>query len=176
VGIPIKKKICKGCETKQFIFSKGLCSFCAGKNKPYSISRSTISLGKNKKPITKQTSKNKEKRKTERAGYGEFFQKMIQRIIDERICCENCGNQLTGHVSECAHIVSKSKHPEVATVEDNILFLCGLFSDNSCHANFDSSLSKRATLFCFSAAKEKYKLFKHLVTTYSKERSQLEDE
>lgn len=79
-----------------------------------------------------------ERRKEERKGFAEFFQKHIQVIKRSRSCCEECGSRLQGHVSEIAHILPKGYFKSIATNDLNVIYLCGMYSDNQCHTNFDS--------------------------------------
>lgn len=154
-----KKKICKTCKKETYLFSKGNCQKCA----------SVLYANK----ITKVTEKNKQLRKEKRTGFTEFFARHINIIKNENRICQECGAKLFGLTGEVAHILSKSKFPEIAVNDDNILYLC--FFGHSCHAEYDSSLSHRYTMNVFSTALEKYKLFKHLIINHSKERDLFED-
>ena len=84
-----------------------------------------------------------EKRKAERAGFAEFFQKHIQVIKDTKASCEECGNKLKGHVSEVAHILPKGTYKSVATNDKNVIYLCGMYSSNQCHTNFDTFTAEK---------------------------------
>lgn len=86
----------------------------------------------------KYSKKGWEKRKQERAGYAEFFIKHVSNIKKTQACCAECGARLKGHVSEVAHILPKSTFKSVATNDDNVIYLCGMYSSNQCHTNFDS--------------------------------------
>lgn len=77
-----------------------------------------------------------EKRKLERACLPEFFKKHIE--IAKSKFCEECGNRLSGHVSEIAHVIPKQYFKSVMCLDINVLYLCGMFSDNQCHANYDN--------------------------------------
>lgn len=79
-----------------------------------------------------------EKRKAEREGYTEFFQKHIKIIKETKACCRECGERLKGHVSEIAHILPKSYFKSIATNDDNVMYLCGMYSSKQCHTNFDT--------------------------------------
>lgn len=158
-----KKKICKTCGKEEYIFSKGNCKVCASRDYANKASEKP----KKKYTIPKTTEKNKAKRKDERAGYGDFFAKHISIIINEGRVCQECGARLQGLTGEVAHILSKSKSPEVATNDDNVLYLC--FYGNSCHTLFDSNLYNRKYMDVFPLAVEKYNSFKHLVTSHSRE-------
>lgn len=90
----------------------------------------------------KYSEKGWNKRKTEREGYAEFFQKHISIIKDTRACCEECGAKLKGNVSEIAHILPKNLFKSIATNDDNVIYLCGMYSENECHSKFDDSKLK----------------------------------
>lgn len=79
-----------------------------------------------------------EKRKLERAGFAEFFIKHIENIKKTKACCRECKARLKGHVSEVAHVLPKSTFKSIATNDDNVIYLCGMYSSTQCHANFDT--------------------------------------
>lgn len=83
-----------------------------------------------------------EKRKAEREGYAEFFQKHINIIKNTNACCAECGDKLKGNVSEIAHILPKNLFKSIATNNDNVIYLCGMYSTNECHNKFDDSKLK----------------------------------
>lgn len=91
--------------------------------------------------IKRYSKKGLEKRKEERKDFPEFFQKHIE--IAKNKYCEECGEKLKGHVSEIAHVLNKSYYKSISTDDDNIVYLCGLFSNNQCHSNFDSFDNKK---------------------------------
>jgi hypothetical protein len=76
------------------------------------------------------------KRKEERACLPCFFKQHIE--IAKTKCCEECGTKLKGHVSEIAHVVPKQYFKSVMCSDVNVLYLCGMFSDKQCHANYDN--------------------------------------
>lgn len=86
--------------------------------------------------IKKYSKKGLEKRKQERECLLEFFQKHIE--IARGKCCEECGNKLKGSVTEIAHVLPKNYFKSVMCSDLNVLYLCGLYSENSCHNNFDN--------------------------------------
>lgn len=88
--------------------------------------------------MKRYSSKGLEKRKEERKTFPEFFQKHIQHIRDNNLCCEECGAKLRGDVSEIAHILPKSMFKSIATDDRNVLYLCGMWSDSQCHSNYDN--------------------------------------
>jgi hypothetical protein len=77
-----------------------------------------------------------DKRKTERECLPEFFKKHIE--IAKKKCCEECGTKLKGHISEIAHILPKGYFKSVMCNDLNVNYLCGLYSNNNCHNNFDN--------------------------------------
>ena len=158
-----KKKICKECKNEDYIFSKGRCKSCAQKS--YGGIKSTP---KPIKAITAKTAKKKKERSKERVP---FFKQQIEYIIEKGIKCEECGTPLHGGVDEVAHILSKSKHPEVETNKDNIVYLCGAFSENQCHYNFDKK--DRTVMKVFNLAKERYNLIKDRVKKETNETREL---
>jgi hypothetical protein len=86
----------------------------------------------------KYSKKGWERRKKLREGYSEFFMKHVASINNGRCCCAECGTRLKGHVSEIAHILPKGAFPSVATNDDNVIYLCGMYSERQCHTNFDN--------------------------------------
>ena len=106
-----------------------------------------------------------EKRKQERAGYAEFFQSHVKNIKDTKACCAECGTRLKGHVSEVAHILPKSYFKSIATNDDNVVYLCGMYSSNQCHTNFDNfSIEKFQEMLVFNKVAEIFKELELLVT------------
>lgn len=79
-----------------------------------------------------------EKRKKDREGYKEFFEKCIEKIKSEKLRCAECGSQLQGNVSEIAHVLPKSYFKSIATNDLNWLPMCGQYSTSQCHTNFDN--------------------------------------
>lgn len=86
--------------------------------------------------IRRYSKKGLEKRKLERECLPEFFKKHIE--IAKTKCCENCGEKLKGNVTEIAHVLPKQYFKSVMCSDLNVLYLCGLYSDNNCHNNFDN--------------------------------------
>jgi hypothetical protein len=86
--------------------------------------------------IRKYSKKGLEKRKTERDCLPEFFKKHIE--IAKTKYCENCGEQLKGNATEIAHILPKQYFKSVICSDLNVLYLCGIYSINNCHYNFDN--------------------------------------
>lgn len=87
--------------------------------------------------IRKYSKKGLEKRKSERECLPEFFKKHIE--IAKNSYCAECGNKLKGNVTEIAHILPKQYFKSIMCNDLNVLYLCGLYSDNDCHSKFDNS-------------------------------------
>ncbi len=159
-----KKKICKSCQTEQFLFSKGRCKSCASKE--------------DSKPIKKQTEKNKIAKKAKRDLLAPFFEKHENIIKSKGLCCQECGNKLVASYWEVAHVLSKTKYKSVMTDDDNVLYLCaGLNGEKNCHKKFDSeqnNLEKLKTYSIFALLKERYNLLKDKVTERGRELEILE--
>lgn len=88
--------------------------------------------------MKRYSSKTLEQRKEERKAFPEFFQKHIQIIKENKLCCEECGERLKGDISEIAHILPKSTFKSIATNDNNVLYLCGMWSVSQCHSNYDN--------------------------------------
>lgn len=86
--------------------------------------------------MKKYSQKGLEKRRQERECLPEFFLYHIE--IAKNKFCEECGNKLTGHSSEIAHVLPKQYFKSVMCDNLNVLYLCGMFSDKQCHTNFDT--------------------------------------
>ena len=114
-------------------------------------------LEKAPKVKSDQTRRTEKARVEQRKDYPEFFKKHIE-IARGRRCLE-CGKALSGNSTEIAHIIMKSRNPELAILDENILYLCG----DMCHHKFDSSMEKRKEMKCFDLSVERYKLLKPLL-------------
>jgi len=86
--------------------------------------------------MKKYSKKGLEKRKAERECLPQFFEQHTK--LAKMFKCEECGAQLTGHVSEIAHILPKQYFKSIMCNNLNVLYLCGMFSNNQCHNNFDN--------------------------------------
>ena len=86
--------------------------------------------------IKKYSQKSLDKRKLDRACLEEFFKRHIE--IAKSKFCEECESKLKGNVSEIAHVIPKQYFKSVMCSDLNILYLCGLYSDNNCHSNYDN--------------------------------------
>ena len=110
-----------------------------------------------KSEISDKTKRTRSIRAEIRKDYPDFFKKHIE-IARGRRCLE-CGKALSGNSTEIAHIIMKSRNPELAILDENILYLCG----DMCHHKFDSSMEKRKEMKCFDLSVERYKLLKPLL-------------
>ena len=142
-------------------FGKKACPKCA--------SEQNVQKEKKIYKIKNRTDKTTEKRKEERKDYPEFFNWHIQNIKENNLSCENCGDKLKGDSSNVCHLISKSSNPEIATLDDNIIYLCGLFSKNNCHSVFDNSFESREKMNVFPLAVEKFNKFKNQLIRITKE-------
>lgn len=120
------KKICKGCHTEQYIFSKGRCQRCANSQDSKPLSRSSF--------IPKQTQKNKEYRKSQSAIRDVFFEHHIGlcRYSEENgepIYSPNRGN--------ICHLFYKRTYKSVQANLNNFVYLT---LDQ--HTRFDNLLDK----------------------------------
>lgn len=100
------------------------------------------------KTISDKTRRTQEARKEQRKDYPEFYQKHVE--IASKMHCEECGKKLTGNSTEIVHILSKEKNPEIATNDDNIIYLCW-----ECHNLFDKSRTARHQMKVFDWAQSK---------------------
>lgn len=74
--------------------------------------------------MRKYSKKGLERRKKDREGYKEFFEKHIDIIKQGRLSCEECGVKLRGSVREIAHVLPKSYFKSISTDDENIIYLC----------------------------------------------------
>jgi hypothetical protein len=119
-----KKKVCKNCNTEQYLFSKGRCQRCATieDNKP--LKRGSV--------INTQTEKNKLYRKSQSAIRDTYFEYHIA----------NCRSSEHSGVSilfptraNCCHLFDKARHP---SVQANLINYVYLTLDE--HTRFDQLL------------------------------------
>lgn len=151
----VKLYSCNNCGKKVRIRSKGLCPACRAKQ-----------LNKKPKLRSKKTIRQRE-------GYSDFFKRHVFYIKSHNICCQNCGDKLRGEVSEVAHILSKRNFGEVATKDWNVLYLCGMFSENRCHDRFDKDLATRKGMKVFKKACEVVQLHRDEIKHINNELLQL---
>lgn len=142
-------------------FGKMACAKCAKEH--------DIQKEKKVYRIKKRTEKTNEKRSEERKDFPDFFKKHINYIKENNICCQECGDRLRGDSSNVCHLVSKSSNPEIATNNNNIIYLCGLYSKNNCHALFDSNFKNRENMKVFPLAVSKFNLFRYEIINITNE-------
>ena len=119
-----KKKICKNCQTEQYIFSKGRCQRCATieDNKPL----------KRGSTIKKQTEKNKANRKSQSAIRDVYFDYHIRNCRSS----EHSGTIIFFPTrANCCHLFDKARHP---SVQGNLINCVYLTLDE--HTRFDQLL------------------------------------
>ena len=102
--------------------------------------------------MKKYSKKGLERRKAERECLPEFFQKHIE--IAKTKYCEECGAKLKGNISEIAHRLPKSFFKSIMCDDDNVVYLCGMYSNNMCHSKYDGTNEQLQSLNIFSAEKE----------------------
>lgn len=111
----------------------------------------------------KYSKKGLEKRKAERECLPLFFQKHIE--IAKTKCCEECNAKLTGNVSEIAHILPKQYFKSIMCSDLNILYLCGMWSENQCHSLFDNSVQEKVKqMKIFPKVQEVFKQLEGVIT------------
>lgn len=93
-----KKKICKGCNTEQYLFSKGYCQRCAPKKQ------------------IKKTNKNAKRNQ-------DFYDKAL--LESEGKDCENCGCPIPfPSATNVSHIVTKGSNSFLRSHPLNYFYLC----------------------------------------------------
>ena len=113
--------------------------------------------------IRRYSKKGLEKRKAERECLPEFFQKHIE--IAKTKYCEECGSKLKGNASEIAHILPKNYFKSVMCNDLNVLYLCGLYSDNNCHYKLDNFPQEKVIeMKIFPRIKELYPKLRSVIT------------
>jgi DNA-directed RNA polymerase subunit RPC12/RpoP len=111
------------------------------------------------------TTKNREKRKAERARLPMFFENAIIDL-EEKPMCQNCGHKINTRyepIRNIAHILPKSKYKSVMAHPQNFIFLCSSKDREDgldCHHRFDNSIRSIPNMLCFGPAKKKFEIFK----------------
>ena len=119
-----KKKICKNCQTEQYIFSKGRCQRCATIEDSKPLKRGTT--------IKKQTEKNKVNRKSQSAIRDVYFDYHIRNCRSS----EHSGTIIFFPTrANCCHLFDKARHP---SVQGNLINCVYLTLDE--HTRFDQLL------------------------------------
>ena len=147
MGIPRKKKICKGCGKEKYLFGHGMCKFCYQKDRAKNISRKPIRKSRMKKSSTTNTFKSS-------SGYrytkeqidkniAEAKQKKKEQFFDKHgyYFCEICG-QNDCKPLDSSHLVSTKYAQDNAMVEiswdvDDIEY-----HGRKCHMAFESKSDK----------------------------------
>lgn len=119
-----KKKICKNCQTEQYIFSKGRCQRCATIEDSKPLKRGST--------IKKQTEKNKANRKSQSAIRDVYFDYHISNCRSS----EHSGTIIFFPTrANCCHLFDKARHP---SVQGNLINCVYLTLDE--HTRFDQLL------------------------------------
>jgi len=119
-----KKKVCKNCETEQYIFSKGRCQRCATIEDSKPLKRGST--------IKKQTEKNKAYRKSQSTVRDTYFDYHIQNCRSS----EHSGFPIVIPTrANCCHLFDKARHP---SVQANLINCVYLTLDE--HTRFDQLL------------------------------------
>jgi len=112
--------------------------------------------------MKRYSKKGLEKRKEERSGLSEFFERHVE--IAKSKYCTNCGEKLKGDVSEIAHRLPKSTFKSIMCDDQNVVYLGGRFSNCGCHSLYDGSNEQLQSLSIFLAEKEVIKELLEKVT------------
>jgi hypothetical protein len=119
-----KKKICKNCQTEQYIFSKGRCQKCATIEDSKPLKRGST--------IKKQTEKNKANRKSQFTIREVYFDYHIRNCRSS----EHSGTIIFFPTrANCCHLFDKARHP---SVQGNLINCIYLTLDE--HTRFDQLL------------------------------------
>lgn len=107
-----KKKICKNCQTEQYIFSKGRCQRCATIEDSKPLKRGAT--------IKKQTDKNKSYRKSQseiRDRYFDFHISLCKASDESGVSIPNPTR------ANICHLFDKARHPSVQANIYNCVYL-----------------------------------------------------
>jgi hypothetical protein len=107
-----KKKICKNCQTEQYIFSKGRCQRCATIEDSKPLKRGTT--------IKKQTDKNKANRKSQSAIRDRYFDFHISLCKASDESGVPIPNPTRANI---CHLFDKARHPSVQANIYNCVYL-----------------------------------------------------
>jgi len=107
-----KKKICKNCQTEQYIFSKGRCQRCATIEDSKPLKRGST--------INKQTEKNNTYRKSQYEIREVYFS---YHIANCRVSEEDGQIIYNPTRANIAHIIDKGRHKSVQSHLDNFIYL-----------------------------------------------------
>lgn len=139
--IKVRKKICKSCQTEQYIFSRGRCGSCAKRE--------------DGKPIAKVSEKTKDAPKQQFGDLNRWFEDRHKELTGK---CDHCGGKsckgASNYKCSIAHILPKRLFKSVATHPCNFIELC--FWGNSCHTNMDNNTLDLIDLNCFSKVVDRF--------------------
>lgn len=97
--------------------------------------------------------------------YTEFFTKHVNHIKKNSVKCMECGASLRGNTSEVAHILPKGYYKSIGDHDDNVVYLCGLYSENNCHDVFDSTSAENIKkMKIYPLLKERFKIIEEFIT------------
>lgn len=149
--LQVKKKICKNCNTPQYLWSRGRCKICA------SIEDAS--------PIKKVSDKKKASlpKSNELTPY--FAYHISQ--IEKNPYCINCRGRIQASHFHVCHILPKAHFSSVKANLDNAVYMCtSILGGFGCHDEFDSSQNNKKYLEDFPALDKiltQFNKFKHLV-------------
>lgn len=114
----LKKKICKVCETEQYLFSRGRCKSCTAREDFKPLKRTEII----KKPyvIPKQTQRNKDKRKVSSEIRNVYFEHHISLCRVSEESGTYIPEPWRGNI---CHLFDKGRHPSLQGNLDNCIYL-----------------------------------------------------
>lgn len=119
-----KKKICKKCGEEKYIFSKGLCQWCASKNFKSLTDISQLnqksvlkSSGKRIKQVTEKQIEKKQAQREKRSVYFDYHIKLCTHS-------EESGKPISNpNRSNVCHLLPKSSHPSLEDNLENYVYL-----------------------------------------------------
>lgn len=115
-----KKKVCKTCDTEQYIWKNGNCKTCSSKLNTAKVIKKSYS------PIKKYSTKGLEKKK-EKAEYTEKQFELFKKHWDLKPhYCESCNKWLGTENNLCFHdhLIEKSKRKDIALDINNLFLVC----------------------------------------------------
>ena len=135
-----KKKVCKVCNTEQFIFSKKMCKSCSLKS------------GKRLRQVSDKQLVKIEKEKLERSEMLLVFEQFYEKHITKS--CGECGKSITElRTYNVHHLLEKRNYPEFKFDTDNLMLLCG-----DCHSTYETSFKGDKIIERLNNLKENYNL------------------
>lgn len=157
---------CKGVSIKFY----GQCPFCKNWN---TLEPQTVYKKVN--PIKKVSDKRKAKIVKLQGEPSELDKWFEDRAVEARKhpFCENCGDNVSYCLNHSdtkikrsvhGHICPKKTFKSIMCHKDNHVLLCGVFSNNQCHAEADSTQENLRQMPVFKIMCERVKLFRDLIT------------